>query len=69
MTHAEPMMVDMWSCLADLLANLIAKYAPLLDLDEPTESNATNIVLFPQEDSTDKVSPAIFDNHQEPLSA
>ncbi len=27
---------DDWTGLADLLANLIVKYAPVLDLDEPT---------------------------------
>lgn len=26
--------IDEWSSLADLLANLIAKYAPVLELDE-----------------------------------
>ena len=34
MTHAEPTTIDVWSSLADLLANLIAKYEPVLDLDE-----------------------------------
>lgn len=48
MTHAEPATIDVWSSFADLLANLIAKYAPVLDLDEPTALTATNMIPFPQ---------------------
>lgn len=49
MTHAEPTTIDVWSSLADLLANLIAKYAPVLDLDAPDEPNEINVIPFPQE--------------------
>lgn len=35
---------DDWTGLADLLANLIAKYAPVLDLDEPTPPPDTTLV-------------------------
>lgn len=48
MTHVEPATIDAWSSFADLLANLIAKYAPVLDLDEPPAPTATNIIPFPQ---------------------
>ena len=48
MTHAEFTTIDVWSSLADLLANLIAKYEPVLDLDESSTPRETNIVPFPQ---------------------
>lgn len=48
MTHAEPTTIDVWISFADLLANLIAKYAPVLDLDEPLAPTATNMIPFPQ---------------------
>ena len=48
MTHAESTTLDEWSCLADLLATLIAKYAPVLDLDAPAVVPDANIIPFPQ---------------------
>ena len=48
MTHAESTTLDEWSSLADLLANLIAKYAPVLDLDATAAVPDTNIIPFPQ---------------------
>ena len=48
MTHAEPTTLDEWSSLADLLANLIAKYAPVLDLDATAAAPDANIISFPQ---------------------
>lgn len=55
MTHAESATIDVWSSFADLLANLIAKYAPVLDLDEPTAP--TNIIPFPQGSPKSGASP------------
>ena len=57
MTHAEPTTIDAWSSFADLLANLIAKYAPVLDLDEPAALSDTNIIPFPQGSSRPGASP------------
>lgn len=48
MTHAEPTTLDEWSSLADLLANLIAKYAPVLDLDATAAAPDASIIPFPQ---------------------
>ena len=48
MTHAESTTLDEWSSLADLLANLIAKYAPVLDLDATAAVPDTNIIPFLQ---------------------
>lgn len=57
MTHVEPTTIDVWSSFADLLANLIAKYAPVLDLDEPTTPTATNMISFPQGSPKSGASP------------
>lgn len=57
MTHAEPATIDVWSSFADLLANLIAKYAPVLDLDEPAALSDTNIIFFPQGSPKPGASP------------
>ena len=34
MKNTKTTTIDEWSSLSDLLANLIAKYAPVLELDE-----------------------------------
>ena len=57
MTHVEPTTIDVWSSLADLLANLIAKYAPVLDLDESVAPIGTNIIPFPQGSPKPGASP------------
>lgn len=57
MTHAEPTTIDVWSSFADLLANLIAKYAPVLDLDEPAALSDTNMIPFPQGSPKSGASP------------
>ena len=49
MTHAESTTLDEWSSLADLLANLIAKYAPVLDLDATVAVPDASIIPLPQE--------------------
>ena len=48
MTHAKSTTLDEWSSLADLLANLIAKYAPVLNLDATAAVPDTNVIPFPQ---------------------
>lgn len=58
MPHAESTTLDEWSSLADLLANLIAKYASVLDLDKPTTPTATNIILFSQGSPVTRASSA-----------
>ena len=57
MTHAESTTLDEWSSLADLLANLIAKYAPVLDLDATTAVPDANIIPFPQGSPKPGASP------------
>lgn len=42
-------MTDKWSCFADLLANLIEKYAAVLDVDnlpEPPKCFEKNLILM-----------------------
>ena len=39
MKNTKTTTIDEWSSLADLLANLIAKYAPVLELDEQTTTD------------------------------
>ena len=57
MTHAEPTTLDEWSSLADLLANLIAKYAPVLDLDATAAAPDASIIPFPQGSTKPGASP------------
>ena len=49
MTHAESTTLDEWSSLADLLANLIAKYAATLDIDESVCSHIETTVPITSE--------------------
>ena len=55
MTHAESTTLDEWSSLADLLANLIAKYAPVLDATAAVPD--ANIIPFPQGSPKPGASP------------
>ena len=57
MTHAESTTLDEWSSLADLLANLIAKYAPVLDLDATTAVSDASVIPFLQGSPKPGASP------------
>ena len=57
MPHAEPTTLDEWRSLADLLANLIAKYAPVLDLDATAAAPDASIIPFPQGSPKPGASP------------
>lgn len=57
-------MVDEWSGFADLMANLIAKYATVLDLDSLPDPEI-KLSDFPDDGSSEKS----FDNVEKKLSA
>lgn len=62
MIHAESTTIDEWNSLADLLANLIAKYAHVLDLDEPAVPSDINMIPFQQGSPKSGAFPAFAEN-------
>lgn len=57
-------MVDEWSGFADLMANLIAKYATVLDLDSLPDPEI-KLSYFSNDESSEKS----FDNVENKISA